>query len=614
MYGSFFQENYLTLILTLKCNLNCSFCPIEKKNISLNFKIAQKAIDFFLFSGGFQKTIKFFGGEPLLEFNLLKKIILYSESKAKKLNKKIKFLITTNGIFLEDTVISFLKKHNIELTLSSHHFKKINEKKGKVYQIISFPKISLNIDILPEKAKNLYNDFTKFYHLGFKKFNLLPVYYIHWSQQNLDNFAQNLDKIKKFYLTHPDIYFLNSELVGEVPLFNSCYNIDPQGNIYTSNIILFKKFEKIKDLLYIGNVKENKLKELSNTPSLRGIIEKKLNKKILKSTLKADEILNDFVNSMKIPKIFKKADIKVGYSCNNHCKFCVQGRKRELFPDKTTEEIKKILIEARKNCQEVVFTGGEPTIRPDFIELARFAKSLGFKRIQVQTNGRMFAYKKFCQEAIDAGINEFGLALHGHIPELHNYLTSSESFYETVQAIKNLKELGQPIPSNTVITKSNYRHLPEIAQLLVSLNVDQFQFAFVHAMGSAQENFFSIVPRMSMIISYVKRGLDVGIAADKKVMTEAIPYCLMSGYEEYIAERLIPSTEIYELDTKVEFDKVRPTLAKIKGDNCRKCKYNDVCEGTWREYPEKFGFSEFKPVKRNIINNEATNKLVKVKD
>jgi len=557
----------------------------------LDFGIAKKAIDFFLSLEGNSKKIKFFGGEPVLEFDLLKKIVLGSKSEAAKLNKKIRFVLTTNGLLLNKEVLNFFKKYKIELTLSSHHLKKINKK--ILNQIIGLPRVCLNIDILPEKIGDLCSDFIEFYSQGFRKFNLLPVYYVFWPEKRLKTLKQELKKIRDFSFQRPDIDFANRELIGEVPLFNSGYTLDPEGNLFSSNIILSKQFEKFKNLLFLGNIKD-KIKRIPRV-SLREIIGKKLDNKILKSTLKTDGILNDFVNSMKFSKPLKKADIKAGYSCNNRCKFCVQGRKRELYPDKTTEELKKILKEARKNCQEIVFTGGEPTIRPDFMELARFAKSLGFKRIQVQTNGRMFAYKKFCREAIAAGINEFGVALHGHIPELHNYLTSSESFYETIKGIKNLKELGQLIPSNTVITKSNYRHLPEIAQLLVSLNVDQFQFAFVHAMGSAQENFFSIVPRMSMVIPYVKRGLDIGIKAGIKVMTEAIPYCLMSGYEKYIAERLIPSTEIYELDTKVEFDKIRPTLAKIKGDNCQKCRYNDVCEGTWREYPEKFGFSEFKP-------------------
>jgi radical SAM protein with 4Fe4S-binding SPASM domain len=601
MKNLFFQEDYLTLILTLECNLNCSFCPIEKKRVSLNFRTAQKAIDFFLSLKGDSKRIKFFGGEPLLEFELLKKIIFFSESKARGLNKEVKFVLTTNGLLLNNKILKFLEEHGIELILSSHHFKNI-EKNKIIPQLINFPKISLNIDIPPQKVRNLCSELTTFYKKGFNRFNLLPVYYVLWSNEKLDILAQEIEKIKDFCVKNPDIYFINQDLIGEVPLFNSCYTIDARGDIFGSNIVLFKEFKKLKNLFFLGNVFK-KQNQNENKISLKEIIEKKLNKNIFESTLAADELINNFVNSIikldrKNQQIsFKKADIKVGYSCNNNCKFCVQGEKRGLYPDKRTEELKKIMRDARKSCQTVVFTGGEPTVRPDFLELAAYAKSLGFKRIQAQSNGRMFAYKKFCRETIKAGVNEFALALHGHIPKLHNYLTSTESFYQIVQGVKNLKKLDQVVITNTVITKSNYRHLPEIAKLLVSLHVNQFQFAFVHPLGNAQENFSSIVPRMLLIMPYVKKGLDVGIGAKINVMTEGIPCCLMQGYENYIAEKIIPATDIYELDTKIDFEKLRPTVAKMKGKDCKECKFFNVCEGPWREYPEKFGFFEFKPVK-----------------
>lgn len=603
MKNLFFQEDYLTLILTLRCNLNCSFCPIEKKNLSLDLKTAQGAIDFFISSGGNSKKIKLFGGEPLLKFNLIKDIVSYSDSKAKKSGKETKFIITTNGLLLDEKILNFLKENKIGLILSSHHFKKIN--KNVASQIIDFPEVSLNIDIPPEKVQNLYSEFVDFYEKGIKKFNLLPVYYVFWNNKKIEILKKEFKKISDFYSRHPDIRFLNEGLIGEVPLFNSCYTVDPEGNIFTSNIILFKEFKNLKNLFFLGNVFKNRnIKE--NQASLKEIIEKKIDRRIYKSTLAVDEALSDFVGSLgknlpakkkwQIP--LKKADIKVGYSCNNNCKFCVQGDKKKIYPDKTTEEIKKILKQAKKTCQTAVFTGGEPTIRPDLLELASYAKSLGFKRIQAQSNGRMFAYKKFCQEAVNAGVNEFALALHGHIPELHNYLTSSESFSQIVQGIKNLKDLNQTIITNTVVTRSNYRHLPEIARLLTSLKVDQFQFAFVHPLGTAKDNFYSVVPRMSMIMPYIKAGLDIGINAEINVMTEGIPYCLMEGYENYIAERIIPATDIYELGTKVDFEKVRPVIAKAKGKNCKECKLFDFCEGPWREYPEKFGFEEFVPIKR----------------
>ena len=305
----------------------------------------------------------------------------------------------------------------------------------------------------------------------------------------------------------------------------------------------------------------------------------------------------------------KKADLKVGFSCNNHCRFCVQGDKRTKFGDKDTERIKKEMEEAVKDCQGIVLTGGEVTLRSDFLELVRYAKKVGFKAIQVQTNGRMFAYPDFCKKTIKAGANEFSPALHGHNGELHDYLTRAEgSFEQTVQGIKNLKALNQKVITNTVVTRSNYRHLPEIAELLVSLRVDQYQFAFVHALGSAKENFKEVVPRFELVEPYIKKGLDVGIKTNTSVMTEAIPFCFMKGYENYVAEQVIPDTKIFDANDIVEnFTKARQTQGKKKADKCKKCDYFEKCEGPWKEYPEEFGWDEFDPVNKNSTKKSIRN-------
>ncbi len=293
----------------------------------------------------------------------------------------------------------------------------------------------------------------------------------------------------------------------------------------------------------------------------------------------------------------ERVDIKTGWMCNNRCRFCVQGNKRDLYGNKPTEEVKRLLEEARKDSDSIVFTGGEVTIRKDIVELVRYARDLGYRVIQIQTNGRVLAYRKICEELIAAGATEFSPALHGHTPELHDYLTRAQgSFAQTVRAIRNLKELGQIVLTNTVITRSNYRHLPDIARLLVGLGVDQYQFAFVHPLGTAAENFMAVVPRFALIESYVHRGLDVGIAAGRRVMTEAIPYCFMKGYEVYVAERIIPRTKIFEGHITIEdYTQHRLVEGKAKGPRCVECAFDSVCEGPWREYPEHFGWDEFIP-------------------
>ncbi len=293
----------------------------------------------------------------------------------------------------------------------------------------------------------------------------------------------------------------------------------------------------------------------------------------------------------------ERIDVKCGFNCNNKCFFCVQGDKRYHYADKSTDEVKKVLDDGRKDSDALVFTGGEVTIRKDFPELVAHAKSLGFRVIQVQTNGRLFASKAFCEKIIAAGATEFSPAIHGHTSELHDFLTHAPgAFKQTVHGIQNLKALGQTIVMNSVITRPNYRNLPDMARLFSALKVDQFQFAFVHALGSAEKHFEMIVPRKSLVEPYVKQALAIGVKNGCRVMTEAIPYCFMSGFEVFVAERYIPRTKIFDADWVVDdYTDYRWNEGKAKGEPCKTCAYQDECEGPWREYPEHFGWDEFKP-------------------
>lgn len=296
---------------------------------------------------------------------------------------------------------------------------------------------------------------------------------------------------------------------------------------------------------------------------------------------------------------YKRVDIKTGFVCNNNCRFCAQADNKPSG-NRSFEDIKKDLEDSRKRCTGVVLTGGEVTIRNDFFEIIKLTKNLGYEIIQVQTNGRMFSSSAFCKTAISLGVTEVGPALHGYFEEQHDYLTRAPgSFRQTVQGIKNLKSLGMPVLTNTVVVKQNYKDLPQIAELLVELDVDQFQFAFVHPMGNAWANFKEIVPSMSQARPYLHKGLQVGVDAGKTVMTEAVPYCLMEGYETYIAERIMPETEVKGIAYQniEDFTNQRKIYGKTKFPQCKNCKYDSICEGPWKEYPEKRGNKEFIPVK-----------------
>ena len=139
-------------------------------------------------------------------------------------------------------------------------------------------------------------------------------------------------------------------------------------------------------------------------------------------------------------------------------------------------------------------------------------------------------------------------------------------------------------------------HLGEIAHKLIELEVDQYQLAFVHPVGSAAKdyNFFQIVPRFEMLRPHLWEGLEAGIEAGISTMTEAVPYCFMQGYEEYVGEKIMPKTRVVDAEGVIEsYQSYRLTQGKAKGPACKSCKMNDLCEGPWREYPENYGWGEF---------------------
>lgn len=293
-----------------------------------------------------------------------------------------------------------------------------------------------------------------------------------------------------------------------------------------------------------------------------------------------------------------RLDLKVGFACNNRCWFCVQGDKRERIAPRSSDEIREVLRERSSTLDSVVFTGGEPTVRKDLVELVAYARELGYTSIQLQTNGRRLAYMTYARALVAAGMTEFAPSLHGSSADIHEGLTRAPgSWAQTIAGIRNVRALGLPIITNSVVTKSNASDLPALAALLVSLGVDQIQFAYVHPGGTAGENFDDVVPRFDETIPSLHRALDVVGAAGIRAFTEAVPYCFMRGYEDCIAERVIPETCVVDQPVVIEsYTEYRWKEGKAHGPPCATCAAARICEGPWREYPHEHGWGEFQPL------------------
>ncbi|MBE3518955.1 MAG: thioether cross-link-forming SCIFF peptide maturase [Firmicutes bacterium] len=113
----------LCLLVTNDCNLRCRYCFAKGGRIDrskMSPEVARRSLD-FLFAGLGKRSrceVDFFGGEPLLVFDVVKDAILYGEEKARAAGKTIKFTLTTNGILLNDEIVRLLLDHRVSVILS----------------------------------------------------------------------------------------------------------------------------------------------------------------------------------------------------------------------------------------------------------------------------------------------------------------------------------------------------------------------------------------------------------------------------------------------------------------------------------------------------------------
>lgn len=232
--------------------------------------------------------------------------------------------------------------------------------------------------------------------------------------------------------------------------------------------------------------------------------------------------------------------IETGVACNNRCAFCPQPPIRAAGPargDPGTDELKRKVAQAREHgYDEIAFSGGEPSIRKDLPELVRHARSLGFERVSVTTNGRMFVYPEFTQRMIQAGLTGVSVSLHGPTEEVHDDLTGvSGSFRQAVTGLANLRRFAAErggrfdITSITILVPQNLDRLRETlvlaGQLGATLHVVQPFILSRETLGFGN--------RFLLGREAIVRGLEAALAEPLphggRVKPYNIPPCLLEG-------------------------------------------------------------------------------------
>ncbi|MEY8304658.1 thioether cross-link-forming SCIFF peptide maturase [Anaerosalibacter bizertensis] len=218
----------LCLHVAHDCNLRCKYCfasqgDFKGERLLMPLEVGKKALEFIVNSSGNRKNLEvdFFGGEPLMNFEVVKDLVAYGRELEKNHNKRFRFTITTNGVLLDEDKMEFINENMDNIVLSLDGRKEVNDNMrttvgGKGSYDIIVPKFIEMADKRGDKdyfvrgtftSNNL--DFTRdaleFYNLGFKKISIEPVvtdpkeeYAI--KEEHLDTILNEYEEFSKEYI------------------------------------------------------------------------------------------------------------------------------------------------------------------------------------------------------------------------------------------------------------------------------------------------------------------------------------------------------------------------------------------------------------------------------
>ena len=188
----------LCLHIAHDCNLACRYCFAEEgeyhgRRALMSFEVGKKALDFLMANSGGRRNLEvdFFGGEPLMNWQVVKQLVEYGRSQEESHNKRFRFTLTTNGVLLNDEIMEFCNQEMSNVVLSLDGRKEVNDRmrpfrKGDGSYDLIVPKFQKFADSRNQTNYYVRGTFTRnnldfskdvlhFADLGFKQMSMEPV-------------------------------------------------------------------------------------------------------------------------------------------------------------------------------------------------------------------------------------------------------------------------------------------------------------------------------------------------------------------------------------------------------------------------------------------------------
>ncbi len=279
----------------------------------------------------------------------------------------------------------------------------------------------------------------------------------------------------------------------------------------------------------------------------------------------------------------RKLIMNITYKCANRCVFCATGDR--ISASMQWDKIEEILRQHRREgTDQLDIDGGEPTMHPQLVEAITLARDIGYRSINLTSNGRLLRDRDLAEKVVHSGITHFLISLHGATADVHDAATDAPgSFAQTIAGIDNvmaLRPAAMDVGMNVTIVQQNVEHLEPLTELAIAKGFRKINFQFTTPFGRAWDD---VVPPLEVSGRAVMRVID-RFADQIQIHAINAQFCAMPGYERYVAGDLqkLGRTMVFAADPRYpEQVNLYEWLGakREKRDVCRECPWTTVCEG-----------------------------------
>jgi hypothetical protein len=272
-------------------------------------------------------------------------------------------------------------------------------------------------------------------------------------------------------------------------------------------------------------------------------------------------------------------EVFVGFRCNLQCREC--AARESGVAGRSKSEIVTAMTACAEPREGIAFSGGEPLLRSDLLELTQAARELGFPRIRLRTNGTPLADSRLLHHLLNSGCHHFEIKLFAAEPRFHDRITgvsgSLEQTWSGLELLRRAMIPGRPDRQPFVgllipLRGDNVPNLPETILALVGLRPDRIVLSWE----------ITTEP-ISRALPAVRNAVNLALLNRTWILTENLPLCLMKDLEVHVAELYLPP--------RIPYEQVAP---------CQRCVYRDLCPGIPSRSLKTRLHQEIKPVSASV--------------